>query len=562
MASRNEPTPKSGANEQDISRRHLLVRGLAAAVGIAFLPSSVSLNTCFAGPESEYKKAVRNWEQKRTSSSLSERFEALSEVVKTKESSAFDILVEEFLAKDSQKHQDKLLELIAPVAAEAFSGKEFRGKWDRLFASKEFSSAHLNNCWLVYSVCIWRFSKEVRQFAINSDIPIPFRVVALKILARSDLPEVPFIESALASIPTKQPLSLEEQSALVEGVAGLVKSRFRFYPIAKGASAPPILLSLIAQMDETKISARALRRVGKIIANAVGSKTIFKDAESWRAYLDGRKSGEKLKAEGYAVPDEQTQYFFGAKGTGLNFCYVIDISGSMTEPIVLPRADSATPLTPPKKNGPITRDDGNPSKDVKDPSNPALNPIPGIDELPPGKIKTRLDAAKAALIASLRKLPPDASFSIAVFGDEAKILVDEKYMLPATSQNIEAAIAAVDKLTVMGLTNLHRGLELAFDIGHKGIKKPGPTAPQSLFDGPDVVFVLSDGVPNRDSYTAKKSAGMTYLFESSDTLANSIKRWNLFANSALNFVTIGVSDASAFSYIAERTDGTLLEYGK
>ena len=567
MAVRNEPTSTPGTGEQEFSRRTLLVRGLAAAVGAALFPSS-PLNTCFGGPDSpsrELKAASDEWQRKRTSSSLNERFEALSQVVRTKKLEAFEILVGEFLAKDSQKHQDKLLELIAPVAAESFGGKEFDTEWEKLFASKEFLSTNLNNCWLVYSVSkqrIFDFRKDdVLAFTLKAEVPTLFTIAALRAFSAITFAPDSFSSALLGKIPAAPE---ELRGLFLEAVADVLYANIKFNPPdqVQNKATPAAVRELISYLDETKVPRRTIRKVGEIIAKLVGSKNIFKNSDGWLAYLDGRKTAESLRAEGYAVPEEQTQYFFGAKGTGLKFCYVIDMSGSMTDPIVLTSAAPSNPSSPPKRNGPISGKDGDAAHDAKEPPAPASTPTPGIEDLPLNKIKTRLDAAKEALKASLRKLPPEASFSIAVFGDDAKVIVDEKNMLTATPRNIEAAIAAIDKLAVMGRTNLHRGLELAFEIAGKGVKIPGSPPSPSLYDGPDVVFVLSDGVPNRDSYTARIGLGVPYLFEQHENLARSIQRMNLFYRSTLNFVTVGVSDAELFSYIAEKTGGTLLQYGK
>ena len=564
MANRSDVKQMADSSSDGLSRRALL-RGLAMTIGAAALAPS-TLENCFGEPApaiAELRAAARDWKSKRTSASLNERFEALSQVVKTKEPEAFKILVSEFLAKDSQKHQDKLLELIAPLAAESFGGIEFDADWEKLFTSKEFSSTNLNNCWLVYCVYMSRMptsrSGDVASFASRNDVPVPFRVATLRILAASEIPSIPFIESVLASIPKSPTMSPDERGSFVEAIAGLLKTHFRFRPLARGAATPQVVLDLIAQLDEANIPPRSIRRLGRIVADVVGSSTVFKDSESWLAYINGRKSGEKLRAEGYAVPDEQTQYFFGAKGTGLSFCFVIDMSSSMADPLSL---DPETSSKPPTKKGPVTGEGEGNSKEIKDPSNPVPNVVPGIKDPTRDKNKTRLDAAKEALIASLRQLPPDASFSIVVFGDEGKVLVDDKNMLAATPRNIEAAIAAVDKLAVMGRTNLHRGVELAFEIGSKGIKKLGPTTAPTLYDGPDAVFILSDGVPNRDSYTTMRGLGTPYLFEDSQNLTWSIKRMNLLRNSILNFIKIDDDNVKLFSFIAEQTGGTLVQIGK
>ena len=568
MASRNQPTPTKDPNEQGISRRQVLARGLVVAIGAAVGVTS-ALDNCFADRDasSGIKAALDEWQANRRDPYLNERFESLKKVASTGHPEALKAIVDEFLAKDSPKHQDKLLELISPLVAETFSKNTFDDYWINLFNSNGFSKPTLNNCWLGYNVfCSWisegRLS-TVASYASSDESPLAYRIAALRsIRFRHDIP-LSFVENLLTKVPN---IPVSDRGIFLEAIAKVFKEKLIMQPPPASISKATIpgLMALIDQLNEEQIPQQYLRRVSKIVADIVGSKTVFKNAASWRAYLEDRKTAEALKAEGYAVPDEQTQYFFGVKGYGQRICYVIDISGSMNQEIDISAAKDANKQNPAGKQGPVTTAPDTGGQNSADAPPPALlkpDPNAWLKGLPLDRINTRLDAAKEALKASLRQLPKEAKFSVVVFGDEGRILGSPNQMIEATPVKVQAMCLAVDRLVNGGQTNLHRGLELAFSFANEGSPRSNSSIPLSE-ESPDVIFVLSDGAATQDSYTMTKTSPRTYLFQNPENLSNSVVHGNLLLGAELNLVSFGKQANSSLETIARYNQCKVTQVGE
>lgn len=117
-----------------------------------------------------------------------------------------------------------------------------------------------------------------------------------------------------------------------------------------------------------------------------------------------------------------------------------------------------------------------------------------------GETISRLKFVKAQLTKTLAdQLKPYQKFNVIIFGNSASQWKSD--YVDATAENVQAAIAYINKLTTNGATNISSGLDLAFNTK------------QDLRG----IYLLSDGVPNSGiqtvdgikKYLADKNASRT-----------------------------------------------------
>jgi Ca-activated chloride channel family protein len=97
-----------------------------------------------------------------------------------------------------------------------------------------------------------------------------------------------------------------------------------------------------------------------------------------------------------------------------------------------------------------------------------------------GSMETKLSALTRGVTRALGQMRPDDRFRIVVFREGARDLTGG--FLPATAQNVAAALGQVESLTADGGTNLYAGLDLAL----KGLDNDRATS----------VVLVTDGVTN------------------------------------------------------------------
>ena len=250
----------------------------------------------------------------------------------------------------------------------------------------------------------------------------------------------------------------------------------------------------------------------------------------------------------------------GVAAAGRDLCYVLDVSGSMATPIrgrpstrrgggQLRRRGPATGRRPPAGRDP--RDDADDDKDA----------FRGLAELPWSKIRSRLDLVRDALSASLRALDEDQRFAIVLFSDAAGPLPATRKPQRATPANVKRACKAIDGLVAGGGTNLHRGLEIGFGMTEGGVSLERAFVGEAhLLTGLDTIFVLTDGEPNQDSY----SAGAAYVpgrlpsprltggafYAQSPNILHALERMNLFRRAEIHCIGMGSSPRALLTGLA------------
>jgi hypothetical protein len=376
--------------------------------------------------------------------------------------------------------------------------------------------------------------------------PIPAEA-ALDVLGRlpkDGAPRAVLAESAvMALVPMKDPLKDPAGLALVERAIELL--------------ADPALLP------------RSKLVVARVLARAFKSETVDLSAELWRRELAAAKAGTApapAEPERYARPR-----FVGLPASGTRLVYVIDASDSMLAPLASTEKESLEKPVTPRDSAPVAPK--------------------GADDLPWDKIKTRFDAARECLKASLARLEKDRHFCVVLFGDKAEMLEATPQLIPASPKAIKAAIRELDKLEpvstrktadyphgqLKGGTNLHGGLRKAFQLKAKGqVETLEHVDPKLLEEGCDTIFLLSDGAPSWDDFEGseppdpedtpgnpesktdgERTPMMTFdgpygqFHIDGNYLVQDVRRMNLWRNVEIHCVSIGEADDVLLGYLAD-----------
>ncbi|MBI5366226.1 MAG: HEAT repeat domain-containing protein, partial [Planctomycetes bacterium] len=178
--------------------------------------------------------------------------------------------------------------------------------------------------------------------------------------------------------------------------------------------------------------------------------------EAW----SGPKEGPKVASAGGGAGATKTQDdFFGIPIDSDRIVFILDISGSMEQ-----------------------------EYERKGASAVVSGPGSGKGDQGPEPFKgTRLDAAKKELIKCLKKLNPKVQFNIIFFNTSIERWKDG--LIPASPENIQAAIGYVEKQAATMQTNIWDALELAFKMAGMGLNDKQYKA------GVDTIYLLSDGSP-------------------------------------------------------------------
>jgi hypothetical protein len=327
---------------------------------------------------------------------------------------------------------------------------------------------------------------------------------------------------------------------------------------------------------------------------ALGADRPSRDADVWRALLDG-KPAPHPKADGRYAPPRRPR-FLGLEAGGDRVVYVIDMSDSMLTPLTGKEVEDLkrTPAPPSAPSPVVTGGAGAaPKKGGAAPAAPRADPR--VLGLPWDRIRTRFDAARAFLELSLRALPPEAAFAVVGFGSEATLLDATPGLRRARPRNVERACAELDAIqagsrtkarpygTLRGYTNLHGGLQRAFQVRARGLtRKPEYVDPATFVDGCDTIFLLSDGKPTWDDWPAwdkrlpgqhsgdpesgaqvkDRTMGHYYgPYALSSVLRDDVRRMGLFRKVEIHCVGLGEDDPFLLKWLADTTLGRFRQVG-
>ncbi len=375
-------------------------------------------------------------------------------------------------------------------------------------------------------------------------------------------PRLDAVRSALARLPS----ALPARGVLAEAAAMALAAGSEPWATEEGAL---LLEQVIRLLEDRVLTARSKLVIARCLARAFGTEGADLSAAVWRRELAAARAGAQrteAPSDRYAGPE-----FFGLRASGRRIVYVIDLSDSMLAPLGGAERDALQRPVTPTPGGPAPK-------------------APPADGLPWDRIRTRFDAARECLKASLQKLDKERSFCVILFGDVAEPLASTPGFVPVTPKTVRASIQALDDIAprstatdalhpygrLRGRTNLHGGLRRAFRAQEQGFVARGEHVDARLLEqGCDTVYLLSDGVPSWDDFAAidvrdpedqtgdpesrvplPNTREIHYMgpygwgTERGDLVAADVRRMNLFRNAEIHVVAIGEADAQLLRAIA------------
>ncbi|MDA0934265.1 MAG: HEAT repeat domain-containing protein [Planctomycetota bacterium] len=200
---------------------------------------------------------------------------------------------------------------------------------------------------------------------------------------------------------------------------------------------------------------QALRdRTAEVLCSLTGTRLAPDDVAGWRRFWDEHGSGFSVapRVERREDAGATSAGFFGIAIRGSHVAFLIDVSGSMKATLA-----------------PLPTSERTSARDAS------------------GEPASRLDWAKHELEGAVRELPGDARFVVIPFSGRAARWNDR--FVPATPQVRAALHAMLGGLGAQGGTNVWGALDAALNLSDARFG-------EVVDDGPDEIFVLSDGQPS------------------------------------------------------------------
>lgn len=289
-----------------------------------------------------------------------------------------------------------------------------------------------------------------------------------------------------------------------------------------------------SRVDEGRLKDLYVRILRKLLQSEMDTD----DANAWKAAWQAKKSGTD-SAPGSTVA-EMTQ-FYGLKTRSTRLVFVLDKTGSMTDPGSEPERPTAKPPTE------ATGADKEPAPDRVAREECARV----VKRWAATTAKTRIDVARKELINTIFVLSPKVHFNVVWF--EATPTPWKQELVPATWANKLEAIQATDKVVASGGTNIWDALELGFKMIETVQAKTGPSPVAidkkvnyaTAINGVDTMFLMSDGRP-----TVGRIA-------TTDEVISELKKVNRLRKVTIH--TICVGDVIPGTAILDRPDPAFLK---
>jgi hypothetical protein len=401
------------------------------------------------------------------------------ELAKSQDERAFEYLAKDYASPPEPK--DQVRYLIASAA-----GLHLVRNYEHdPFMAWSFQNNKSDDAWLRYRA-LWAAARNEKMEVVleraRTEKDIWMRAAAIEAAAAwKDPALLPLVRDIYKSLPRKG----FERTILIECMASCLLG-------LQAKTGDPefheVATPVIELLDDPKTPQRSKIVLIRHLAKLFRSESRAREARPW---INQMKAGvmDIPRDDGYATT------FFSLRASGDRIAFVIDMSDSMLTPLsdkILKRGGTTGGTT--GKEEPVE-----PEKVNK-------------DDIPWHKVKNRFDVAREYIKLSLSRMKPEKSFSIIGFGTAAEY-IGKPGFVQATPANLKAALKALDAIhpgipiedrphgTLMGFTNLHGGILLAF----RGLPKKPLTSGEyiseaAMEDGADTLFVLSDGDPTYDNW--------------------------------------------------------------
>jgi HEAT repeat protein/uncharacterized protein YegL len=244
--------------------------------------------------------------------------------------------------------------------------------------------------------------------------------------------------------------------------------------------------------------------------------------DAWKAWYDENK--DDLVAKGAAggsvrrakAKAAEAINYYGIETISKRIVFLIDVSGSMNEPI----NDMPTDVT-------------------------------GEDEEVYRGLKIAI--AKKMLKQAIRNLPEESFFNIVIFNHEIKTFADSAQQ--ATQGNKNKAYLAINDLEAVGATFTYGALEKTFAMAGRGVSD------KAYDPGVDTIFVLSDGAPTDSDDTSAKPMDI-------EKILGAVQEWNQLNRIVIHTIAIdprigkgGKGFVRFMKKLAHQNKGTYTEVG-
>lgn len=273
------------------------------------------------------------------------------------------------------------------------------------------------------------------------------------------------------------------------------------------------------------------------------------DPNDWKAAWTAKKEGKDPKTDGATgvLPTK----FYGLKAKSTRIVFVLDKSGSMLE-------KASEPEEPPDPEEKPKVSTGGAKVKNPDPLDPTrdLNPVEAAkaaeakqlyDKWMGQKPNTRIEVLKKQLIKTLYNLDHRVWFTIVWYDTSVQLWREE--LVQATWMNKVEAIKDAEKISAAGATNLGDALiEYALKIFAKPAPKPGiPVGGKydknqshvQVINGPDTIFVLTDGEPNAGKYADQSEMTGNTSPKTKSNILNELRKVNQLRKVTIHGICIG-----------------------
>lgn len=344
--------------------------------------------------------------------------------------------------------------------------------------------------WLEYNAMLCQGEAPLLLVANEAKAPAWRRAAAIQALGRGDGALEPTIAGLAALVEAGELPSKAGDLELISGALGAalvaLQRRVELDPDEElgGDACAPLAQALMGLAQRPKLPEGARRLLERRLSR-------FGHAPA--ADEGGDEDTTRVRGGKRADSD-----FMGITVKGVErLVYVIDLSDSMLAPLTQREVSEL------KERAGRQQPSGSRTRKAR-------------EKLDWERIRTRFDAAREFLKLSLGELTDDTAFAVVQFGDEAELLRSTPRLVaakPATVAKVRAELDRIepqrypgsDRLGLLGNTNLHAAIRLAFRVSAKGVLDPEacarPGCPRDALA--EAIFVLSDGAPTLDDYPGK-----------------------------------------------------------